>query len=150
MAKGKKLFKNKVTKKQKSKNRENEQKTITFIAGIIILVLLSFGCTQMSRTEKNLCYSLATKSYAYVPVCETEQSCFTKVSELFKTSLAAEEENQLYSIKNHVARSWFFYNKAVTESKTVAALCQKGDASELSGAINQTQLYINGAFNELD
>jgi len=127
-----------------------EPKIISFVAAMLLIILLLFGCTEMTRTQKNLCYSLATKSYAYVPVCETEKSCFEKVTPMFKTSLSAELESELYGIKNHVARSWFFYNQAITETKKIADACKAGNSSSIAGGINQTEFYMDKSFLELD
>ncbi len=134
----------------KKRKGNSEPKLIAFIAALALLLLLVAGCTEMTRTQKNLCYSLASKSYAYVPVCETEKSCYEKVIPLFKTSLSAEVESQLYGVKNHVARSWFFYNLAVKETKKIAEACKAGNSSSLAGAINQTQFYMDESFLELD
>ncbi len=116
----------------------------------IFLILILSGCTEMTRTEKNLCISLSSKSYAYIPVCETENSCFEKVSLLFKTKLGYEEESILYEIKNHVARSWYFYNKSLKEQKTIQTYCQKGDAINAAGSLNQAQELMTESFSELD
>jgi len=69
---------------------------------------------------------------------------------MFKTNLGAELESQLYGIKNHVARSWYFYNLAVIETKKIANACNAGDSSSLGGAINQTEFYMDTSFLELD
>ncbi|MEI7961262.1 MAG: hypothetical protein WCI04_02910, partial [archaeon] len=119
------------------------------LLGFLSLILL-FGCTEMTRAQKNLCYSLTSQSYSYVPVCETEKSCFDKVNEMFNTNLGYQTESDLYELKNHVGRSWFFYNKAVKEMKVLQGLCSKGSAQSLGGEINQVQFYIGTAFLELD
>ena len=109
---------NRQRKKIKKINSQNSKK-LFYIAGIILLSLAFFGCTEMSRSEKNVCYSLTTKSYSYIPACETENSCFEKVNSLFKTQLNYSEESKLYEIKNHVARSWFYYNKSIKEFENI-------------------------------
>ncbi|MFA5125680.1 MAG: hypothetical protein WC462_01625 [archaeon] len=93
---------------------------------------------------------MASKSYAYIPYCETEKSCFEKVNELFKTKLSYAQESELYSLKNEIGRSWFFYNKAITETKKISEECKSGDYSALSGSINQASNYIDNSFLELD
>ena len=104
----------------------------------------------MTRSEKNLCISLSSKSYAYLPNCETESSCFEKVSNLFKTKLGYEEESELYEIKNHVARSWYFYNLSLKEQKNIQTSCKSGDSIKAAGALNQAQDLISNSFFELD
>jgi hypothetical protein len=104
----------------------------------------------MSNEQKSLCYSLASESFAYVPACETEKSCYEKVDALFKTKFNSIQESNLYEIKNYVGRSWFFYNKAIKNTKELKSLCSEGNASELSSKINQTTDYLDTAFIELE
>lgn len=120
------------------------------IAAVIILTLIINGCTEMTRSEINLCTKLASKSYAFVPACETESSCFDKVSILFKTNLDYAEESELYEIKNHFARSWYFYNLTLKEQKNLQKQCKSADASSAAGTINQMQDGMNDSFLELD
>ncbi len=119
---------------------------------IVLLGLLGcfFGCTQMTSAQKSLCFSLASQSYAYIPNCETEQSCYNKVSELFDTSLGYEQESQLYVFKNRVGRSWYFYNKAISEVKTIKSFCQAGNAKGLPEPLNKSRYYMQQALIEMD
>ena len=120
------------------------------ISLLLFLLVLSFGCYEMTRAQKNACYSLTSRSYDYIPSCATEESCFSKVNSMFKTNLGYEQESNLYELKNHFARSWFFYNKAIKELKATSRLCQQGNAGALPGAINQTRHYLDTSFTELD
>lgn len=122
------------------------------ILPLILIVTLFFlsGCAEMTRTEKTLCYNLTSKSFAYIPNCETEQSCYEKVSEMFNTNLGYEQESEMYKLKNNLSRSWFFYNKAMKEIKKAPNYCLNGEASELSSTINQTSQYLDYSFLELD
>jgi len=117
---------------------------------LILLILVLNGCTEMTRSEKNLCITLSSKSYAYLPVCETESSCFKEISTLFKTKLGYEEESELYTIKNHVARSWYFYNLALKEQKKIQNYCKNENVIGATGALNQAQSLISESFYELD
>ncbi|MFA5931112.1 MAG: hypothetical protein WC821_02245 [archaeon] len=131
--------------------KENKKQIKILLTAIFLLQLIFLlGCTEMSRAEKNLCYSLSSKSYSYIPVCETENSCFEKVNLLFKTDLGYQQESNFYELKNNVARSWFFYNKSLIEAKNISKICQRGDYLELAGAINQTKANIDTSFLELD
>jgi len=134
------------------KTTRAKSKAKFFVLGLFLLLALVMlsGCGEMTRTEQALCYSLASKSYDYIPTCETENSCYEKVDALFKTDLGYELESNLYEVKNRVARSWFFYNKAITEMKKVSTLCQSKDVSALVDSINQARLYLNNSFSELD
>jgi hypothetical protein len=124
----------------------------SLIVATLLVALLSFtlGCYEMSNSEKNLCYSLTSRSYDYIPTCTTEESCFNKVDELFKTNLGYAQESNLYELKNHFGRSWFFYNKAIKELKSVSKLCKQGDSSALPNAINQVRNYLDLSFTEMD
>ncbi len=110
------------------------------------MLILLLGCTEMSRQERNLCYSMANKSYSYIPVCETENSCFEKVNEMFKTKLGYEQESRLYELKNSLARSWFFYNKGTAEMKKISSQCLSGSTITLVGSINQARYYFDESF----
>jgi len=125
-------------------------KKIVIITILTLIFLSLFGCGEMDRTQKTLCYSLTTKSYAYVPSCDTEKTCYKKVDELFNTNLDHETESQLFYLKNNWARSWFFYNKAINEIKKAPNLCLQGDAAQLTPIINQTNKYLDHSFSELD
>ena len=117
---------------------------------ITFLFIVLFGCTELTREEQNLCLSLTSQSYDYIPTCETENSCFTKLDSLFKTDLGFEVENKLYTTKNHFARSWYFYNKGLSEIKKVKKSCQTNAISALPGQINQARYYLNESFKEMD
>ncbi len=122
---------------------------------IIVLLILTFfvilfGCTEMSREQKNLCYSLTTQSYDFVDNCKNEGACYEEINKLFKTELGYEQESKLYELKNDLGRSWFYYNKGVEELKKVSKYCFDGNNPELPGTINQTRFYLEQAFRELD
>lgn len=119
---------------------------------IILLITIIFfsGCGEMTRTEKTLCYNLTSRSFAYIPPCETETSCYEKVSEMFNTDLGYEQEIEMYKLKNNLARSWFFYNKAIKEIKKAPNYCLNDEGVELTGVISQTSQYLDYSFNELD
>ena len=104
----------------------------------------------MTQSEKNLCYSLSSRSYDYVPSCSTEESCYEKVESSFQTNLLYTQETKLYELKNHIARSWFYYNQAVKEIKKISTLCKSGNALSLSSSLNQMNFYLDNAFLELD
>jgi len=117
---------------------------------IILVILFLFGCTEMTQSEKNLCYSLSSRSYDYVPSCTTEESCYAKVEILFKTDLLYSQETKLYEVKNHIGRSWFYYNQAINEIKNISNLCKSGAITSLPNSINQMNFYLDNAFLELD
>ncbi|MDD3084003.1 MAG: hypothetical protein PHP82_03200 [Candidatus ainarchaeum sp.] len=117
---------------------------------IFIIIFFNTGCTEMSREEKNLCYSLTTQSYDYIGNCKTEKECFEEIDELFETDLGYEQESKLYELKNNFGRSWFYYNKGIEELKKLSTLCSNGSTQNLPGAINQTRFYLEEAFREMD
>ncbi len=140
-----------IKKIPKKRFQKEEPKKIIFIAGIILLFLLFlFGCTELSGSEKGLCYTLSTKSYTTIPACDTEDSCFSKVNELFKTKFNYSQESKLFELKNNVARSWLFFNKANAKIKNVGKICQGTDYSELPSELNEAQNYLEQSFSALD
>lgn len=126
-----------------------KQKMIVLFC-LFTLFFLLLGCTEMTRSEKNLCIKLASKSYAFLPNCTTENSCFDEVGELFKTKLNYNDESYLYEIQNHVARSWYFYNESLKEQKLIVKYCNNSDGVNAAGSINQAQFLISESFYELD
>jgi len=121
-----------------------------FIIILLLGIIFLSGCGEMTRTERTLCYNLTSKSFAYIPICETENSCYEKVSEMFNTELGYEQEIEMYKLKNSLARSWFFYNKAVKEIKKAPNYCLTGEGGELTNTISQTSQYLDYSFIELD
>ncbi|MBT4870688.1 MAG: hypothetical protein HON47_03885, partial [Candidatus Diapherotrites archaeon] len=116
----------------------------------LLFIIFLLGCTEMTQSEKNLCYSLTNRSYDSIPPCTTEESCYKKVDALFETSLLYEQENNIYEMKNSIARSWFYYNKAIIELKMISIHCQNGSASSIPPSINQLRFYLDHSFSELD
>jgi hypothetical protein len=121
-----------------------------FFLLLLLLILLTPACTELTRQEKNLCIKLTVQSYSYIPKCETIASCFEKTNSLFKTKLGYEQESRIYELKNHVARSWFYFNKADAEAKKIANQCAQTNTPSVAGLINQTRFYIDESFLELD
>ncbi len=120
------------------------------IALLVVIFLFFFGCTEMTRDEVNTCYSLTSKSFDYIPYCETTNSCYARLNTLFKTNFEIPTENDLYHLKNSVARSWFYYNKSIKEIENISKQCLTKNASTIPGQVNQTRFYIKEAFNEMD
>ena len=116
----------------------------------LFLLFLTFGCTELSRQEKNLCENLTNTSFAYVPTCSTTEACYDKVDLIFKTDFDYFIEDRLYVLKNHLARSWMYYDKTKKEMKKISESCEKSDIQSLPGQINQMKYYLSQAFLELD
>ena len=116
----------------------------------MLILFFTLGCTEMTREEKNTCYYLTSKSFAYIPHCETESSCYQKIDLLFNKSPNQNQESKLYEIKNDFARSWFFYNKSIKEINNISKSCQSGQASVLPGQINQASFYLEKALKEME
>jgi hypothetical protein len=120
------------------------------LLAILFLLLFLAGCTEMTREEKNTCYYLASRSYDFIPNCETEDSCYAKINPIFQTELGHEQETRLYELKNDFARSWFFYNKSIKSIEKIKKHCQSGNAPQLPGEINETKLYLEKALIEME
>jgi hypothetical protein len=116
----------------------------------IIVVIFILGCTEMTPNEKNLCYSFSTRSYDYIPTCTNEETCYEKVDALFDTTFNPTQETKLYEVKNKIARSWFYYNKAIMEIKNISTHCKSGSIDPIARGINQMNFYLDKAFIELD
>ena len=125
-------------------------KQITIILILLATTLFLLGCTEMSQKEKNLCYSLSTRSYTTIPTCESVEVCYNKLNSTFNTNLSYEQENKLYEMKNEIARSWFYYNLALKEQKKLSTQCKTGSAQQIPNTLNQMRFYLDNSFLELD
>jgi hypothetical protein len=120
--------------------------TITFFLIIILL-----GCIEPTRGELNFCVYLTSKSYDNIPKCNSEAACYAHTEKLFdSTNFSYEQQNNLYTFKNHLARSWYFFNLGTKESEKLSNLCKNENIIELPGTINQTRFYFDSAFQNLD
>ena len=121
------------------------------ISALLFIVLLFLGCTEMTREEKNICFSLATKSYVNIPDCFSETECFEKTASLFPAdNLEYSQQRNIYSFRNHIGRSWYYFNLAENENEKVSILCKNGNTLALPGAINQARFYFGSALTEMD
>jgi hypothetical protein len=116
----------------------------------IFLFLLIFGCSELSREEQNLCESMTSKSFDYIPYCSSEDACFSRLNGLISTDFEIPTNNKIYHLKNDFARSWYFYNKAIKSIEEVNDICDSKNISNLPGEINQSRFYLEEAFEETD
>ncbi len=133
-----------------------------FLFPIIIALaglLFASGCLELNQQEfiKNRleCIDLASQSHALVPKCNSQGDCFSVVEKrLFNFSLSRfdfDTRQELFHYKNHVARAWLYYNRAVKNVERIRSICEKNQSfEELPGLLNELNNNIATAFIEAD
>lgn len=126
------------------------------LAGLILLIVLTSGCIDKLNTEERLlCIDLTSKSYAYVPECKTQEECFSNVETSFfnfpQENLPSATSQELYYYKNHLALSWFYYNKALKNISAINSICSSDSGHEaISGQLNELNHNLLKAFEEAE
>jgi len=120
---------------------------------ILILCLILFsGCIESLSPEKRLyCLDLTEKSYAFVPDCDSEQSCFSKVDSKFfgfdESVFSNSVQTRLYSYKNNVALSWLYFNKARKSISSIHEICLRNNSlSQILFHLNELSHSLAKAF----
>jgi hypothetical protein len=117
----------------------------------IFLIIFLFGCLEPTRNELNLCFTLSSKSYTNVPDCISEADCYSYAERLFDSQhFSYEQQSRLYTLKNYLARSWYFFNLGEKEIDKISQLCKSGNTTDLPGTINQARFYLDSAFGNID
>jgi hypothetical protein len=118
---------------------------------ILLFLVFLFGCLEPTRNELNFCFSLASKSYANIPYCLSEDACYKEASNLFESDhLTYTQQGKLYTLKNYLARSWYFFNLGKLESNKISEYCKNEEINNLPGSVAQARFYFDSAFANLD
>ncbi|HLD58740.1 MAG TPA: hypothetical protein VI977_03820 [archaeon] len=119
-------------------------------------VLLS-GCIseELSEYERTRCIDLSSKSFAFVPECDSQEKCFSKVSsQLFDfdvKNFSSGVQAELFSLQNNLAQSWLYFNKAKENISEINRVCSAGgNASALAPAVNELNHNLLSAFKFSD
>lgn len=135
--------------------RELVSERAWLIAVLLLFISLS-ACVDDERIQfyKQKCLSLTTYDAANIPECKTQERCFKLVQEkLFdfpQEKLPFESKRMLYHYQNHLAKSWFYYNITVEESKELRELCLQERFDDVIGKTNDLRYNIERAFEEAD
>ncbi len=129
------------------------------IVALALLVAGLFvpGCVDEKEFTKARfeCIDLTSQAYARVPECDSQEECFSKLEKgLFSFSdeeLAYETRQKLFEYKNHVARSWLYYNRALKRVEGIRSVCLSGKGFErLAGLSNELNHFLLVSFDEAD
>jgi len=106
----------------------------------ISLLLALSGCVDsLSPEQRFYCLDLTEKSYAFVPECNDEKECFSKLeSEFFsfdQSVFSNEVKSRLYIYKNNASLSWLYFNKARKNISTIHGICNSNKS--ITGLIFQ-------------
>lgn len=121
---------------------------------MLFLVLLA-GCSQEETTKARLlCLDLTSYSQASIPECQTQENCFSGVEKAFALGgehLSPRVNQKLHEYKNHVARSWLYYSRAMKGIREMQEICRSSsDFSATTGKVNELNHNLALAFSEAD
>jgi len=127
----------------------------TLAIALILFILLS-ACIDNERIQfyRQKCLSLTSHDVANIPSCKSQERCFELVQKkLFdfpQESLPFESQRLLYHYQNHLAKSWFYYNAVVEDSKEIQELCSQERFDDITSKVNDLRYDIEKAFEEAD
>ncbi len=95
----------------------------------LILTISLSGCLENLPEDQRLyCLDLAEKSFAFVPECNSQQDCFSKLDKEFfsfdQSVLSSQTREKLNSYKNNIAQSWLYFNNAKKSISQVRGICK--------------------------
>lgn len=126
------------------------------LTALVIFVILVSGCIdKLSTEERLLCIDLTSKSYAYIPKCNTQNECFSKVDDSFFNSntgsIPTLTSQELYYFKNYVALSWLYYNKSLKNISKINEICSSNsNHTQILTQLNELNHNLIKAFEESD
>ena len=128
-----------------------------YYAFLFFLVFCS-GCLagqKLSIEERLTCIDLTSKSYAFVPQCNSESDCFQKVERAFfgfsQEYFSKNVSTELYYYKNDLALSWFYYNKALANIREINNICNlQENLQNLEAQVNEFNRNLQNAFGKAD
>ncbi|MDD5163323.1 MAG: hypothetical protein PHD95_03900 [Candidatus ainarchaeum sp.] len=128
-----------------------------FMALLLAVIFFLSGCVsnELSDSERFLCSDLSSKSFAFVPECDSQEKCFEKAeSELFNfdsSALPQNSKSMLFSLENNLASSWLFFGKAGKNIKAINSICSSGENLQgLASEINELNHNLANSFKFSD
>ncbi|MCX8158488.1 MAG: hypothetical protein N3D73_02360 [Candidatus Diapherotrites archaeon] len=107
-------------------------KKILFV--LLLFVFLLCGCIENSYKELRYeCLILSSYSSQSIVECNNQEDCYNKVNNFFGVD---EKEFEypaniyFHEYKNHLARSWFYYNKSLKNIREIHRICNNTDLNE--------------------
>lgn len=125
-----------------------------FCVFFLLLILLSACVKEPSIEDRLLCLDLSSYSKAAIPQCDSQEKCFSEAQKVFgeqKGVFPPLIENNLFELKNRVAKSWLYFNRAIKNLEAIHQSCLSyKDFSELDQKANELNHNIVQAFEESD
>jgi len=90
------------------------------------IIFLSACIKEPAIEDRLLCLELTSYSKAEIPLCKTQESCFSEVEKAYSASSSDFPpliENNLSELKNQVALSWLYFNRSLENLKTINKNC---------------------------
>jgi hypothetical protein len=123
-------------------------------AALILMVLLS-GCTENDLNAARFkCIHLSSQSSQEIPRCIASDSCYSKLESNFsfdESGIPYSASLELHSYKNHLSRSWLYFNKAKDNIKKINRICSSDSISfsSLRGQLDEFRENIVMCFSEV-
>jgi len=102
-------------------------KTLPVLA--LALLLLLSGCLERLPEDQRLyCLDLTGQSYGFVPECDSQNDCFSKLGKKFfsfdHSVLGSQTREKLNGYRNNIAQSWLYFNNAKKNISQIKKICQ--------------------------
>lgn len=135
----------------------NMKRKTSLAIALTALLLLTSGCVNDNKLKelRFACLRLSTYSAQDIPACDNPESCYGQVEKNFsfwEDEVSYPTSGNLHEYKNHLARSWLFYNKARESISRLNEICGKEnlDASAAKNAFDDFREGIVNAFREIE
>ncbi|MFH1751731.1 MAG: hypothetical protein ABH821_02235 [archaeon] len=120
---------------------------------ILILFVILSGCLfELDESLRADCIYLTSFPETMIPECSDIEKCFNEVEEFLDFELSdfsLESRQKFLSFKNHVAKSWLYYNKSKKSLEEINKACDKfEDVSSLEEKVYRLNFELANAFRE--
>ncbi len=124
------------------------------IGCFFLLVFLCACIKEPSIDDRLLCLDISSFSEPEIPRCESQQECLLEVQKAFGESsgeFPSLIENNLSELKNRVALSWLYFNRALKNLQEINKACLSMTGLEaLDTKANELNHNLVKAFDESD
>lgn len=122
---------------------------------LMLVFLFQLGCIQeMTIQDRLLCLNLTSYSQPEVPKCNSQEDCLNLVEKNFSFEdefFSSPVRERLHQYKNHIARSWLFYNRAMENVEEIYNICYNyNEILSISRQVNELNNNLIQTFSEID
>ena len=121
---------------------------------LLIIALSACISNESLLSLKYDCIKISNEFYTGIPECDSQEDCFQKSNKAFFSYnygfYSTEIKQKMFSLNNHIAKSWLYYNKTRTEFIDIGKECEKNNFTALSPKLNNSRQYLFNAFSSSD